>query len=243
MWNESANHLRARAEARIAELERESATRRRYELWLDQIGQLLDCGRADAPQKVADMVARAEAAEREAVEQEIAWNAALEEAMRQRDEAEADLRVLREVRAPGTCQCSDEEACRFVRERDSAQARAKWIYESLGANDDEIEQVIDKLKAERDEALATLDVEKQHLLRAFDSSAEWERRCKDARKERANLLDLLRRVEWVGFDYVPHMCECPCCYHKRHEGHAPGCELARALQVDRASTAGKDGGM
>lgn len=78
---------------RIAELERESATCRQYELWLDQIGRLLGCGRADAPQRVADVVARAET-------------------------AEADLRILREVRAPGTCQCSDDEACRFVRERD-----------------------------------------------------------------------------------------------------------------------------
>jgi hypothetical protein len=135
-----------------------------YELWLDQIGQLLDCGRADAPQRVADMVARAE-------------------------RAEADLRILREVRAPGTCQCSDEDACRFVCERD------------------------------------------------------------EAREKNANLLTLLRRVEWSALEVcdVDGSTEmdpcCPVCGGWKTLGHAPGCELARALQVDRASTAGKDGGM
>jgi hypothetical protein len=99
-------------------------------------------------------------------------------------------------------------------------------------------QLTEKAERERGEARETLDVEKQHLLRAFNSSAEWERRCKEARKERANLLDLLRRVEWVAElqDYLWEDC-CPDCRRRKEEGHAPGCELARALQVDRASAA------
>lgn len=35
-------------------------------------------------------------------------------------ELEAELRVLREVRAPGSCECSEDDACRYVRERDAA---------------------------------------------------------------------------------------------------------------------------
>lgn len=33
-----------------------------------------------------------------------------------------ELYALLEVRAPGSCQCGDDEACRFARERDEATA-------------------------------------------------------------------------------------------------------------------------
>jgi len=45
--------------------------------------------------------------------------------LEERDNALDDLRTLREARDPGGCQCADEEACRFVRERDEARARTR----------------------------------------------------------------------------------------------------------------------
>ena len=38
-----------------------------------------------------------------------------------------DLRVLQEVRDPGGCECSDDEACRFVRERDAVRAEVERL--------------------------------------------------------------------------------------------------------------------
>lgn len=47
------------------------------------------------------------------------------------DEALDDLRILREVRAPGGCQCSDDEACKFVRERDAELAHVGRLRDRL----------------------------------------------------------------------------------------------------------------
>jgi hypothetical protein len=258
-----------------------------YELWLDQIGQLLDCSRADAPQRVADMVARAEA-------------------------AEADLRVLREVRAPGTCQCSDDEACRFVRERyeareDTRAARrerdvAKRIADEMDTDAQHRAEryVMEKRQAERerdearekadkyyrwheDQLAATKKAERERdeknkrinaLERTIDPVREWydcdgertdvvgmlqaaiedlqraiavalklkqtERERDATREHNANLLDLLRRVEWVA-EMQDHSWEecCPDCRRRKEEGHATNCKLAMALKVDRASATGE----
>jgi len=42
-----------------------------------------------------------------------------------------ELRYVAEVRQPGTCRCSDDDACRFARERDDALARAEKVEQAL----------------------------------------------------------------------------------------------------------------
>jgi len=50
--------------------------------------------------------------------------AELEEAL---EDERTDHRILQEVRGPGTCQCSDDEACKFARERDEALAEVERL--------------------------------------------------------------------------------------------------------------------
>jgi len=62
-----------------------------------------------------------ERAERAEAEVEVAE---LQETIR---ELQAKYKALEEVREPGTCECGDDEACRFVRERDAARERVKQL--------------------------------------------------------------------------------------------------------------------
>jgi hypothetical protein len=61
--------------------------------------------------------------------------------------------------------------------------------------------------------------------------AKLERERDAAQEKNANLLALLRRVEWVAElqDYLWEDC-CPDCRRRKEEGHAPDCELAKALK-------------
>jgi hypothetical protein len=53
----------------------------------------------------------------------------------------------------------------------------------------------------------------------------------EAKRWIEELLALLRRVEWVAElqDYLWEDC-CPDCRRRKEEGHAPDCELAKALK-------------
>lgn len=46
-------------------------------------------------------------------------------------ELQEQYKALEEVRQPGTCECGDDEACRFVRERDAAIAKGEAVAEAL----------------------------------------------------------------------------------------------------------------
>jgi len=48
------------------------------------------------------------------------------------EDVEIDLRRLREVREPGGCQCSDDDACKFARDRDMYMAALQAIYDNAG---------------------------------------------------------------------------------------------------------------
>jgi uncharacterized small protein (DUF1192 family) len=56
-----------------------------------------------------------------------ALEAQVERLTAERDERAVELRYLREIRGPGTCQCSDDDACRFALERDEARAEVERL--------------------------------------------------------------------------------------------------------------------
>jgi hypothetical protein len=166
-----------------------------------------EAGHKDDPDQWAPCLECAEKDERIAVLKEklhtTEWDCkriAEQEARSRKDARVANTKLADETRR---AERNRERAETAERERDSAQARAKWIYESLGANDGEIERLIDRLKAER-------DAEREH---------------------NANLLDLLRHVEWAYHNCGDGYCvRCPMCHQWMADGHAPDCELAAALK-------------
>jgi hypothetical protein len=52
-----------------------------------------------------------------------------------------DYRYLQEVRGPSICQCGDDEACRFVRERDAALAEVEQHRKALESANATIEAI------------------------------------------------------------------------------------------------------
>jgi len=60
------------------------------------------------------------------IERSIAFQEAMEEAEAERDAALAEVQRLQELRQRG-CDCSDEDACRFARERDEARAEVERL--------------------------------------------------------------------------------------------------------------------
>jgi hypothetical protein len=68
--------------------------------------------------------------------------------------------------------------------------------------------------------------------RVREWSIKQERTERDAAREKnANLIDLLRKVEWAAYspDHPWDQC-CPVCGRLKRDGHAPDCELAAALK-------------
>jgi len=82
------------------------------------------------------------------------------EALEKRCASVADeLAVVLEVREPGGCQCDDDEACRFVRERDEARARCAKLadaYTTVDAENAGLSQGLDDARGLLEECLPWL---------------------------------------------------------------------------------------
>jgi chromosome segregation ATPase len=107
----------------------------------------------------------------------------------QRDEARAELEALAKVRAPSSCECGDDDACRFVRERD--EARAAW--EACAMNLADIE-------SDRDEHLEKRGIYAAECVSLRSRLVDAQRERDEARKIANDAVAQVSRLESLCFE-------------------------------------------
>jgi hypothetical protein len=151
--------------------------------------------------------------------------------------------------SPPWCQTHNRDAVECLRaleaERDAARAdteRAQELFTDACDRLDQSRARIEELERERDAAHSWFYY--KHVARRWKSLAGKLRRqdaaherdnvaliglCKRSRSEAARLREVLRKVEWGGWDTLAGP-ECPDCGGAKSLGHDPSCRLAAALK-------------
>lgn len=119
------DEARAEVERLQAELQRAYDAKSQQAVYAGEHADRAEAYRVACLQAEAE-VERLKAEIQPRIERSIAFQDAMEEAEAERDAALAEVQRLQELRQRG-CDCSDEDACRFARERDEARAEVERL--------------------------------------------------------------------------------------------------------------------